>query len=98
VSDDLDIPAFLRLASKERRAGWEEWDRRNKVSARAVPARALTETERAYRASKVRDRARRREERRRDPARREFFAARAREHAERQAVRRAAEEARGRVE
>jgi len=58
MSDDLDIPAFLRIPQEVRAAAWK---RNPPKAAQSFSGRELTETERAYRASKEYDKALRRE-------------------------------------
>jgi hypothetical protein len=58
MSDDMDIPAFLRIPQEVRKAAWE---RNPPKAAQSFSGRELTETEKAYRASKEYDKALRRE-------------------------------------
>jgi hypothetical protein len=81
--DDLDIPDFLRLSAAERRHAWEH------QPPKPTPAfaRAMTETERAYRASIEREKAARRAA---DEGRFQVMRAKtAQERAERQAIQQA---------
>jgi hypothetical protein len=63
MSDDEpfpDIPDFLRLTAEERAAGWRLFP--PTTSARASSGRVISDTERLYRASIERDKAKKRAE------------------------------------
>lgn len=56
MTHPLDIPEFLKLSAEERRAGWQ----RNPPRAMPAFGREISETERLYRASIERDKAKQR--------------------------------------